>query len=91
MRAHRTTYKTLTHSGQVTLRYTVKHNDTTFRDEWFTSRAQRRFETQERWKCLRELDRTGDELAYRAFVLQSEGIETVQNAIMHTHGRPNLW
>lgn len=86
-----TRYKTLTMSNQVTLRYTYVENQQTYEKEWFTSRANRRFETQPRWKCLRELDASGDNLAYRAFLLQSEGRETVQNAICRDHGLPNRW
>lgn len=81
-----TTYKTLFLTDQVTLRYTVVEDNQTFRKEWFTSRAQRRFETQPRWKCHRELDRSGDRLAFRAFLLQGDGRETLQNVIRHDHG-----
>ena len=91
MKRKTTKHKTLTMTNQVTLRYTVVEDDQTYDKEWFTSRAQRRFETQPRWKCYRELDWSGDRLAYRAFLLQAEGRETVQNAICQDHGLPNRW
>lgn len=43
------------------------------------------------WQLLHHLERTGDRLAFRAYILRHEGQQTLVNIIMGDHGRPNRY
>lgn len=43
------------------------------------------------WVEVKELNRSGDKLAYRAYMLRHHGLGSVVNSIMGDHGRPNRY
>lgn len=46
---------------------------------------------EEPWRLLRRINSSGDKLAFRAYILQREGAQTLINVIMGDHNRPNRY